>query len=153
VSTSLSQRAVRFPFAFFHAARNSAFVSSNLAVGPFVPLGNAGIPLWTKAFQKLRQHRRHALAFASSPRRARMRCTTVSGGSYQPAPAIDRLFQAVQGAMISGWIEMNTQAHEPKITIRPNPVSVRDTGMVRLGGESPSFGRAHSTPIRRSSMH
>jgi hypothetical protein len=36
------------------------------------------------------------------------------------------------------------QKHEPKITmeIRATPASVADNGKVRLGGESPSFGRS-----------
>jgi hypothetical protein len=40
------------------------------------------------------------------------------------------------------------QAHELKITmeIRATPASVADNGKVRLGGESPSFGRSAHCP-------
>jgi len=43
---------------------------------------------------------------------------------------------------------MIMQKHEPKITvvIRPTPASVADTGKVRLGGESPSFGPIRLAP-------
>ena len=36
------------------------------------------------------------------------------------------------------------QEHQPKITmqIRANPATVADSGKVRIGGESPSFGAA-----------
>ena len=39
------------------------------------------------------------------------------------------------------------QKHELKITmeIRATPASVADNGKVRLGGESPSFGRSDAT--------
>ena len=40
------------------------------------------------------------------------------------------------------------QNHEPEfsVEIRSIPVSVLDSGKVRLGGESPSFGPVHASP-------
>jgi hypothetical protein len=43
------------------------------------------------------------------------------------------------------------QKHELKITmeIRATPASVADNGKVRLGGESPSFGRSAPASVNR----
>jgi hypothetical protein len=44
------------------------------------------------------------------------------------------------------------QKHELKITmeIHATPASVADNGKVRLGGESPSFGRSAPASVNRS---